>query len=98
MGCIKNRLPETGLVGYVSDRPPIEFPLTAYVLSPLFVEVKKYDYSPYHVEDTGKDYGFIIVNSSGNYKYAIFQNRAHYVKVVDCGNGVRLYQNGKMRE
>lgn len=95
--CIKKHVPEIGLVGYVSDRAPIEFALTAYILSPLFVEVKKYDRPPHFVEDRGKDYEFIIENSS-NHKDIIFKNRAHYVKLVDCANGVRLYQNRKMKK
>lgn len=95
--CIKKHLPGTGLVGYVSNRAPMEFALTAYILSPLFLGVKKYDRPPHFVEDRSKDYDFIIENSI-NHKDIIFKNRAQYVKLVDCANGVRLYQNRKMKK
>ena len=88
--CLKGLVPKSGLAGYVSDRPPIEFLYTAYTLLPLFVEVKQYSYAPHFVEDKGKDYGFVIENT-GNERNSTFKNDLYEV-IIDCSNGVRLYK------
>ena len=88
--CLKGLVPKSGLAGYVSDRPPIEFLYTAYTLLPLFVEVKQYSYAPHFVEDKGKDYGFVIENTS-NERNSTFKNDLYEV-IIDCSNGVRLYK------
>ena len=94
--CLKGLAPKSGLAGYVSDRPPIEFLYTAYTLLPLFVEVKQYSYAPHFVEDKGKDYGFVIENTN-NDRNAVFRDD-HYDIVIDCANGVRLYKKRAVRE
>lgn len=94
--CLKGLLPKSGLAGYVSDRPPIEFLYTAYTLLPLFVEVKQYSFTPHFVEDKGKDYDFVIENTS-NERNTTFKND-HYEIIIDCSNGVRLYKKRAVRE
>lgn len=85
--CLKDWLPKSAVVGYVSDRPPVEYLFTVYTLVPVLVEVKEYSYPPYFVKDTGKDYDFLIENTHQD-RF----NENNYSVVIDCGNGVRLYK------
>jgi hypothetical protein len=95
--CVKKEVPKIGIIGYVSDRPPIEFVLANYILSPLILEVKQYDHPPHFVKDKGKNFELVIENSN-NIKSSIFKNRGNYAKVLDCSNGVRLFSHRKIRK